>query len=47
MVYRVISVYFEKELFEEISRLAKEKNIAKPAVIRQMVKEYLKKNKEE
>lgn len=47
MVYRVISVYFEKELFEKISKLAKEKDVAKPAIIRQIVKEYLKKNKEE
>ncbi len=41
MENRVISVYFEKELFEAISKLAKEKGIAKPAVIRNIVKAHL------
>lgn len=46
MENRVISVYFEKQLYKKIGELAKEKGIAKPAVIRQMVKECLQKKRQ-
>ncbi len=45
MENRIIPVYFEKKLFEKIEELAKKYGVAKPAIIRNIIKTHFQSEK--